>query len=293
MSPQLAVPLIHSDVDGVEMGILDDGTPYLSTRGLAKLAGISHPLLSTWNYDPSAVSGRDASVRTLLRGHKESVDQLFVRIEVAGNRTNAYPDFVCMAILEYYAFESPKATNPTALQNFRVLARAGLRTFIYESLGYSKGVPAAWLDFQQRLTLNKVPPGYFSAFSEMHKLVLLAIQGGLILGPETVPDISIGRVWSNHWGKEDLAKTYGERTRYEHVYPDHYPQAAQNPYDAYAYPIKALGEFHTWFQGTYVPEHFPKYLKDKAKKGHISATQVTALIAVLRSNLMLDGPDGE
>lgn len=46
---------------------------------------------------------------------------------------NAYPDDICMAVLEYYAFDA-QAQNGTALQNFRKLARASLRLFIYSSI---------------------------------------------------------------------------------------------------------------------------------------------------------------
>jgi hypothetical protein len=49
----------------------------------------------------------------------------------------AYPDYVCLAILEYYAFEAGANVKPEAVQNFRQLAGMALREFIYTQLGYS------------------------------------------------------------------------------------------------------------------------------------------------------------
>ncbi len=285
----LLIPVIHEDIKGLEMGILESGVPYLSGRGLAKLCGVAPGVIHTWTpvYDPNTITGRDATLRDLLRKYDYHEPTLYVQVELGGKRTNAFPADVCNAVLEYYAFES-RGDTTEAMKNFRSLARGGLRTFIYQSLGYdASGAPSGWVDFQQRLTLNKLSPGLFSAFSEMHKLVLLAIQGGLVVNHKTIPDISIGRVWSGHWTKEKLAETYGEREKYEHTYPDSYPQSAQNPYDAYAYPIAALGEFHTWFQGTYVPQYFPKYVRDKVKDGAIKPAQAAALITTVRTNLMI------
>jgi hypothetical protein len=46
----------------------------------------------------------------------------------------AYPDYVCLAILEYYAFEAGTNIKPEAVQNFRQLAGIALREFIYTQL---------------------------------------------------------------------------------------------------------------------------------------------------------------
>lgn len=285
---QLPIPIAHADVDGVEMGILDDGTPYLTLRGLASLCGIAPSTLSGWKYDPAIITGRDAAVRRLLRDQGYTDDTLHVRSELEGSAINAYPDIVCMAILEYYAFDSERGKTDVALKNFRLLARGGMRVFIYRCLGYDDNcVPRAWADFRERILLNSVPPGYFSAFSEMYKLVLLAIQGGLMVGPDTVPDISIGHAWSKFWTTNQLSEKWGQRITYEHVYPDMYPQAAGNPYDANCYPLGALGEFQIWFQGTYVPEYFPKYVKRKVKDGAIKADEARRLIELVQRDLSL------
>ena len=42
----LILPIMHSDVhktspDGIEMGVLENGMPYLSQRGLVKMTGIA------------------------------------------------------------------------------------------------------------------------------------------------------------------------------------------------------------------------------------------------------------
>ena len=50
---------------------------------------------------------------------------LFMEITKDGSPHYAYPDMVCMAMVEYFAFEAQR-TNTTALTNFRNLARFGL-----------------------------------------------------------------------------------------------------------------------------------------------------------------------
>ena len=96
----------------------------------------------------------------------------------------AYPDFVCLAILEYYAFDSATPT-PEARKNFRLLAGAALREFIYKEVGYdpSNSVPDAWKQFHDRvsLTYNAVPRGYFGIFKEMADMIVTLGQQELHL----------------------------------------------------------------------------------------------------------------
>ncbi len=40
------IPVRHDEVDGIEMEVLDDGTPYLTARGLAKICCIFPSILA-------------------------------------------------------------------------------------------------------------------------------------------------------------------------------------------------------------------------------------------------------
>jgi hypothetical protein len=55
-NPQLNLPLgieKEVEIDGIGMGVLTDGTPYLTARGLARMCGIDHTLIlrmaQNWN----------------------------------------------------------------------------------------------------------------------------------------------------------------------------------------------------------------------------------------------------
>lgn len=37
------------EIDGVGMGVLTDGTPFLTGRGLARLCGVDEPIEPMWN----------------------------------------------------------------------------------------------------------------------------------------------------------------------------------------------------------------------------------------------------
>ncbi|MHC3713776.1 hypothetical protein [Salmonella enterica] len=118
-----------------------------------------------------------------------------------------------MAILEYYAFDASQANNATALRNYRLLARQTLREFIFRSVGIDPRNPVsgAWKCFQERIILNdKIPAGFFSVFREMVDITVPLINAGFELGPKTVPDISVGTRWANHWKRNNLSEKYGK-----------------------------------------------------------------------------------
>lgn len=282
----LPAPLVHRDIDGLEMGVLPDGTAYLSARALARLCGVSHVALIQWKYDINAVSGRDAKVREALRRRGYHEAELFTEVLVRGAPTRAYPSVVCTAVLEYYARE---AKNEQAIEAMCRLIDGGLRTLIYQSLDLDEDAVSGdpFLDFQQRLLDNPAPPGYFNVIAEMARLVLVAARNGLQSNWSTVPDISAGKAWGRYWEANGLAEQYGERTKYPHHYPSHYPQSESNPQAANAYPLEALGAFQIWLQTTYTTTHFPKYLMEKARKGAIGREEATALIALIQRELAI------
>lgn len=254
------------------MGVLESGIPYLSGRGLARLCGIDHKTLHELSSDWSAqkTKPRGKVIDQLLRNTGYTIDSLYVKAEYAGQEVNAYTEPVCMAFLEYYAFEAAEKKEQ-AVRAFRNLARLGLREFVYKATGYKIEQKAldSWKHFHDRtdLTMDAAPDGYFGLFREIAIMIVPMIRNGVFISDKVVPDISVGIAWSDYWQKNGLTEKFGERTRYNHAYPDYYPQARSNPQSAFAYPNDALGAFRSWLTKYYIANKFPTYLLNKAKDG--------------------------
>ena len=276
LATQKQIPLdlgieIQRDVNGIEMGVLDNGIPYLTQRGLSGITGIARNAIQNitkeWEEHWSdVVLGKDriSFFKQYLNSKGFNEPKLHLESIQNGTVHYAYPDIVCMAFLEYYAFES-KADSSTALENYRKFAAFGLRTFIYDALHY---VPSdKWKYYNDRVSLLKdsAPSGFFTIFKETTGLVVDLISADLTVNDKTLPDISVGIAWAKHWKDNNLESLYGERILYEHNYPDYYPQAFSNPQKPNAYPDAALPEFRQWFKQIYLLTKFPKYILTKAK----------------------------
>lgn len=257
-------------VGGIEMGVLENGIPYLTQRGLAEMTGAARSTIQelTLEWQDAQSSGvwprgRMQFFRDALTKAGFDEERLYIEITKDGSPHYAYPDMVCMAMVEYFAFEAQR-TNETALTNFRNLARYGLQKFIYDALGYVPEDP--WKLFNARVSLLKdsVPVGYFSVFKESTGLVVDLINAGLPVNQHTIPDGSVGGTWGRHWTNNNLSERYGERIDYPHYYPAEYPQSASNPQPAKAYPDAALPEFRQWFRSVYLPTKYPIYILKKA-----------------------------
>jgi hypothetical protein len=269
------------------MGVLEGGTPYLSGRSLAALSGVA----------PSAIikqaqlwsEGKRNKLGQMLVAQGFNRDSLYFSITVNGTPVNAYTDDVCTIVLEYYAFES-EAKSPKALANFRKLASASLRLFIYRSTGYDpqNRIPEKWTQFHDRLLLNPTPLGFFSVFREMSDIVLTSIQRGLIVDSHTIPDGSVGIYWAKHWKADDLEEIYGLARKHPHAYPSYFPQAQANPFiEAWVYPLAALGAFRMWMQDVYLPEKFRGYLEGKVAKGFLQLSAAELILSAF------DGSENE
>ncbi len=105
-------------------------------------------------------------------------------------------------------------------------------------------------------------------------------QAGLHISASFVPDISVGKAWGAHWIDGALANRFGERLKYEHNYPDYFPQAKSNPQEPWCYPEAALGEFRRWFREHYIGDgKFTTYLHSKVKNRELPASFVQIAIA--------------
>lgn len=267
----------QAEVNGLEMGVLSDGTPFLTGRALASLCGVHHRAIQglTAEWADAIPKARVSAIRDILSARGLSFDKPYVAAWQKGSATFfAYPDAICLAVLEYYAFEASQPdqeSRGTAVKNFRALAGHALREFIYTHLGYdpNTNVPQQWRQFHDRMSLvyNAVPAGYFGIFKEIADMIVTLGQAGLHIDDSFVPDISVGQAWAKHWAISFYDAHYGARIKFDHNYPSYFPQAMSNPQEAWCYPEAALGEFRRWFRETYIGEgKFERYLLQKVQQ---------------------------
>jgi hypothetical protein len=281
---QLAVATARS-INGVEMGVFADGSSFLTGRGLAAVCGVVPSVVNQMANEFDANSGkpRDEAIHEILEEQGYEGEGLFFKTMFNGQEVNAYPEVVCMAVLEYYAHIADRSTEQ-ARRSLRLFQRAGLRAFVYSNLGYdpTNQVPERFKSYHDRVLLNRMPNGYFSCFSETSHMILESIRAGLQVDDHTVPDISVGKAWSTHWTGHDLESRFGARVKYSHTYPDDYPQSAANDViEAYTYPLAALGEFRLWLDREYLSTKYPKYLQTKVRQGVLPPSRAELLIASL------------
>lgn len=274
-APLKQIPLdlgieVEKDINGIEMGVLENGIPYLTQRGLSVVSGVARSLIyditKEWEaHYNDAVIGKDRISFFKDYLFKNGFQEPSLHIETVQNGSihYAYPDIVCMAFLEYYAFES-KGGNTKALESYRQFATHGLQRFIYDSLDYS--VSDKWKHYHDRVSLLKdsAPPGYFIIFQEVTGLVVDLITNDLPVNSKTIVDGSVGIHWGKYWADNNLEAKYGSRVVYPHYYPADYAQAKSNPQPANAYPDAALAEFRRWFRQVYLLTKFPAYILTKA-----------------------------
>lgn len=290
-APERQIPLdlgiqVEKNINGIEMGVLENGLPYLTQSGLARMTGAARKTIfeitNIWEAkygDEVMGTGRNGFLKKYLFKNGYLEPALYMRLEKGGSTHYAYPDIVCMAILEYYAFETQNPIQE-AVTNYRNLARFGLQKFIYEALNYTP--EDKWKYFNDRVSIlqDSAPVGHFTLFSETTGLSVDLINANLSVNDKTLPDISVGIGWGKFWSKDKLDEKFGPRVKYEHNYPSYYPQSASNPQTPWAYPDEALPLFRRWFRNEYLPTKFPRYILTKAnvlKGGKLEAEQIAAL----------------
>lgn len=281
-------------IDGIEMGVLENGIPYLTESGLARMCGIDRKVLNRLaiNWPDEQVKPRGKQISQLLAQLEYAESTLYLKSEHKGVEVNAYTEPVCLALLEYYAFLAEEKRDE-AIHAFRTLARTTFRTFIYKAVGYSPEqlVLDSWKHFHDRvdMTIDAVPPGYFSVFKEIAAMIVPMIRAGVMISDKVVPDISVGKAWSAFWVQEGYAEEHGERVKYDHEYPLYYPQSKSNPQPSFAYPDSALGLFRSWLRQNYITTKFPNYLLGQTKKGTIALGVANKAIESF-SGIALAGP---
>ncbi|MET3692320.1 hypothetical protein [Methylobacterium goesingense] len=277
------------------MGILSDGSPYLTLRGLARMCGVDESsirgITGHWNDDPAPP--RVSRIKKALSEQGFAKRLPYISIIKDGATHYACTDLVCMAFLEYYAFEARPAVKQ-AVDNYRVLARKTFRDFIYARIGYNpKAAEAlAWERFHDRIDLvyDSVPDGYFSIFKETADVQLALIREGACPGCKFIPDSSIGNLWGKEWRHNNLETQFGPRVEYDHYYPESYPQHKSSLQGAQAYPDTARAYFKQWLREVYIRHGLPNYLRTKVADKTLSAPVATATLTAIQKSVGLAPP---
>lgn len=274
---------------GIELGVLEGGIPYLSQRGLVAMSGIPRTTFQTLsdNWEEAKKTGLASEINKILekKGYTETF--LYVKVKTKDGRTvHAYTEAVCMAVLEYCAFDRK---IDKAIQSLRTFLDLGFRSFIYQAAGYQIKKEILdkwkWAHFHDRISLNNysVPRGYFSVFKEVSGIIYDMLVSGFPLNDETVPDVSVGLCWGKYWKDNNLSNEFGDRIDYEHNYPEYFRQSASNPQPAKAYPLKALGKFREWLENEYLIKKFPPYMLKKITQLGIGTTESKKLLSLYNS----------
>lgn len=126
------------EIDGVGMGVLSDGTPFLTIRGLARMCGVDMAAIvrMTAAWDENPLKPREQKIRELVRAQGVDDTVAFFGFLKNGVVHHAVPAAVCMAVVEYYAFEA-RGDSEQAARSYRTLARKGFSDFIYAQVGYN------------------------------------------------------------------------------------------------------------------------------------------------------------
>ena len=286
--------LALNDLDGARvdpwgMGVLSDGTPFLTQRGLAVLCGVENAHIGTISsqWHDTIPKPRVNKIRDILARNGHDLGHAHVQVRVGGRTLYAYREEISLAVVEYYAFDAGQFCQEEARDNYRVLARKGFRDAIYESVGYqpARDLGDQWQPFHDRVSLvyHNAPDGYFSIFKESVEVTVTLGQSGIYSNENIIPDISIGKCWSNYWVDSGLYKRYGGRLEYKHYYPIYFPQSAANPQTPWCYPELALGEFKRWLREDYIKGgKFRAYIAGQIQRKQIEAHAAQQALAAYK-----------
>ena len=249
---------------------------------------------SQWNEPEQKPRIKD--IKSVLETSNLSYPSAHIEIVHNGRTHYCYSADICLAILEYYAFDAGANCQPQARDNFRILAGSKLHELIYSQVGYdpTRKHLQRFEKWHERIALNyqSAPRGYFHVFNEAHTIIYELIQAGADIGEHFVVDISIGQHWAKYWADNDLESEYGDRDKYSHRYPDNHPQARSNPQVSWCYPLAALGAYREWLQAVYIEGgKFASYLQGKVKRGELPPSIAQLAIGTMETP-QVTGPQG-
>lgn len=281
----------NTEYNEIGMGVLSDGTPYLNQRGLSKICGVENAHIGTissqWN--DLEQKPRIQKIKAILSTQGTIPDTPHHEVFHGGQINYCYPSEICLAIIEYYAFDAGQFYQEQARNNYRLLAGSKLKDLIYAHVGYDPTgkYKDKFKKWHERIELNhqSAPSGFYNIFNEANTLIYELIVAGADVGEKTIIDISIGQHWGKYWQENNLENKYGDRNKYPHRYPDSHPQSRSNPQIAWCYPLDSLGEYRKWLNEAYIDGgKFSNYLNDKVKKGDLPISVAQLAIKKITPN---------
>ncbi len=117
----------YEEYDGIGMGTLSTGEPYLTQRGLAVLCGVQNAHIGTISRDWTTDKPRIAAVKARL-GFKRGAAHRVLAFE--GRRLYAYDMAIACAVLDYYALDAGNHIQPEAVRNRVRFRDGGLKAHI-------------------------------------------------------------------------------------------------------------------------------------------------------------------
>lgn len=116
----------YAEIDGVGMGVLSDGEPFVTQRGLAALCGVQNAHIGTISRDWMSDKPRCVTIRERLGFKRAQAHRVLVH---DGHRLFAYDAAVAQAVVDYYAHDVSKAQ---AIRTAAQIGRTGLRRHILQ-----------------------------------------------------------------------------------------------------------------------------------------------------------------
>ncbi|MBD2215400.1 hypothetical protein H6G27_37200, partial [Nostoc linckia FACHB-104] len=113
----------------------NDGISGMTVTALANFCGVDQPVITNLL---NRLRDSDSILNELPPSLKSFAGKDWRLILKDSDNTLFIIDEVCHAILEYYAIDARKYKGKqVAIRNYRMIARAGLRVFIWSQTGYS------------------------------------------------------------------------------------------------------------------------------------------------------------
>ncbi|EGF91967.1 hypothetical protein ABI_03990 [Asticcacaulis biprosthecium C19] len=114
----------YAEIDGIGMGLLSNGEPYLTQRGLAALCGVQNAHIGNIGRDWATGKPRVAAIQERLGFRRAQAHRVLTH---DGHRLFAYDMAIAQAVLDYYALDVAK---PEAVRNRRRFAEGALKSHI-------------------------------------------------------------------------------------------------------------------------------------------------------------------
>lgn len=271
-----------------------DGTSGMTVTALAEFCGTEQPVITNFL---NKIRDSDPILNDLPESLKPFAGKDLRLISNDSQGRLIIPDDVCQAVGEHYAFDARKYKGQTiARNNFRVVARAGMRLFIWSKTGYippdlrsQNDKPTRGTYWYKRLGLalsdldKPLQAGYFCVYLEMMRFFNeLEMRFDYVIddidletGKHLVPDISIGKKF-NEWLRSEDEIAYEARKKFlgfgkpidfREPYKDrragcnHYEIALYN----HVYPTESHGQYNIQLAKSYPNEYksiFHYYLEE-------------------------------